>query len=58
LLDRRFRHRPIGVFHEGESSRAAGFPVQRPYDLRRLTDGREMDPQVFFGGLVREITYE
>jgi hypothetical protein len=58
LLDRRFGLRPLGVFDEGKATRATGLAVERPNNLRRLTNLREMLTQVVFRGLVREISYE
>ena len=58
LLDRSLGRRAVCVFHERKPPGATRLAVERPDDLRGFPDGREMDPQVFFGGLVREITYE
>ena len=58
LLDGRFRRVAIGVFDERKSTRAAGFAIERPHDLRGLADSGEMRPQVVFCGLIREIAYE
>ncbi len=58
LLDGRFRDGAVGVFDERKSACPAGLAIEGPHDLRGLTDRGEVRPQVFFGGLVREITYE
>jgi hypothetical protein len=58
LLDGRFRDGAVGVLHESESARPPGLAIKGPHDLRGLTDRGEVHPQVFFAGLVREITYE
>jgi hypothetical protein len=58
LLDRRFRNLAVGIFDECETSRPTGLTVKRAHDLCGLTDRGKVDPQVLFGGLVREITYE
>ena len=48
----------VGVLDERESTGPTGLPVERPDDLRRLTNRGEVRPQIVFGGLVRKITYE
>jgi hypothetical protein len=58
LLDGSLGTGTVGIFHEGESTSAPGLAVERADDLCRLTNRGEVRPQVFFGGLVREITYE
>ena len=58
LLDGRFRDGAVGVFHESKSARPPGLAIEGPHDLRGLTDRGEVHPQVFFAGLIREITYE
>jgi hypothetical protein len=58
LLDRRFGLRPLGVFHERKTTRSAGFAVERADNLRWFADLRKVLAQIFFRGLIREITYE
>jgi hypothetical protein len=58
LLDGRFGRRAVGVLHKGEAARSTRFTVERPDDLRWLTDGCEMRSQIFFGCLIRKVAYE
>jgi hypothetical protein len=58
LLDGCFGDRTVSVFHERETPRPARLTIEGPHDLRGLTHRGEVRPQVFFAGLVREITYE
>jgi hypothetical protein len=58
LLDGGLCGGPVGVLDEREPARPAGFAVERPHDLGRLSDGREVDAQIVLGGLIREIAYE
>jgi hypothetical protein len=48
----------IGVLDERKAPSAAGFAIERSHDLRRFTNLREVQSQVFFGGLVGKISYE
>jgi hypothetical protein len=58
LLDRGFRRFAVRVFDKRKAARASRLAIQRPNDLRRLTNLREMCSQVVFGGLVGKIAYE
>src|SRR4029453_17612902 len=58
FLNRVFRVGAVLEFDERESSRAAGFAVDRQHDLRRRRDGAEVASQVGFSGAVREIANE
>jgi hypothetical protein len=58
LSDGSFGRLAVGVLDERKPARATRFTIERPNDLRRLTDLRKVQSQVFFGGLVWKISYE
>jgi hypothetical protein len=58
LSNGRFGSFAVGVFDEGKPARTSGLAIEGAHDLSRFTDRRKMHPQIVFGGLVGEITYE
>ena len=57
-LDSLFGRGAVCVFDKGEPARATRFPVERPHNLGRLADLREMRAQVIFGGLIGQVADE
>jgi hypothetical protein len=52
------RRLAICVLHERETARASRLAVERPHDLRGLTDNAEMRAKVVFSGLVGKVSDE
>ena len=57
-LDRLFGQSAVGVFDECEPAGTSRVSIDGNYDVRRVTDGREVRPEVGFGRAIRHVAYE